>query len=259
MSRIPITLSLAAACAACSAPSFSVEPRVAIPKPSGHLAAATPGGSLVANDVEDALNLEADGASLGIRADIELGSPHIVLAWMQSASDGDGTLTGQLSDDGVILPADTDVATDFDLGLASGIVTFDLVPTEMVEVGIGFGVHVVDLDASVTSRDPGNPGRIDLETTLPVPVLAIQAGVEFGRLELRGLASGMDYSSSGDSATFLDFDVGARFRILGEGVTGSLALGWRYSRLDARYEDDDDNADVDLRLSGPYFGIAIGF
>lgn len=259
MSRIPVALILAASCAACSSPRFSVEPRVAVPEPSGHLAAAAPGEALAANDVESALNLDADDAAPGIRADIELGSPHVVLGWMQSGSDGDGTLTGQLSDDGVVLPAGTDVATDFELGVASGIVTFDLVPTETVEVGIGFGVHVVDLDASVTSRDSGNPGRIDLETTLPVPVIALQAGVDFGRFELRGLASGMDYSSSGDSATFLDLDVGARFRILGEGVTGSLTLGWRHSRLDARYEDDDDNADVDLRISGPYFGVAIGF
>lgn len=259
MSRISVTLILAAGCAACSSPSFSVEPRVGRLEPTGHLAAAAPGDDPVTNDVEAALNLEADDASPGIRADIEFGSPHLVLAWMGSASEGDGTLTGQLSDDGVTLGAGTDVATEFNLWVASGIVTFDFVPSDTVEVGLGLGVHVVDLDATVTSRDSGNPGEIGLETTLPVPVIALQAGVEIGRFELSGLVSGMDYSSSGDSATFLDFDVGARFRILGERVTGSIALGWRYSRLDAEYEDEDDNADVDLRISGPYIGIAIGF
>ena len=71
MSRIPVTLILIAACAACSAPSFSVEPRLGRLEPTGHLAAAAPGDDPVANDVESALNLEADDASPGIRADLE--------------------------------------------------------------------------------------------------------------------------------------------------------------------------------------------
>jgi len=259
MNHLGIAVLFAVALAACSAPRVAVEPRVGQPDVSGHVAAAAPGEPLVPNDVEGALDLEQDDAAPGLRADLEFGSPRVVLSWMRSENAGEGTLTGQLSDDGIVLPVGTDVGTSVDLGLYSALVTFDVVPSETFELGLGFGLHVADLDATVVSRDVGNPGTIRVETTLPIPVLALQAGFELDRLEISGLVSGMYFATDGDEASFYDVDVGARFRILGERVTGSIAAGWRYTRLDAEYEDGDDNADVDLRLSGPYVGITIGF
>jgi len=243
----------------CSAPQFAVEPRLDQPAVSGQVAAAAPGQPLEPNDVEGALDLGSDDSAFGVRADIRFGSPHIVLSFLGSGFDGEGTLTGQLSDDGVVLPAGTDVGTDVEFGLYSGVMTFDVVPTDTVEVGLGFGLYVADLDATVVSRDAGNPGTIDLQTTLPIPVLALQAAFEFGDLEIRGLVAGMHLQIDGDEATFYDLDFGARYRLFDAGVSGSIGLGWRYSRLDAEYEDDDDNASVDLRLSGPYLGITIAF
>jgi hypothetical protein len=259
MGRLPVLCALTTLAAGCSAPRFAVEPRLDQPSVSGEVAVAAPGEPLQSNDVESALDLGQDDAAFGARADVRFGTPHVVLNFLLSDFDGEGTLTGQLSDDGVVLPAGTDVATDVDFALYSGIVTFDLVPSDMVEVGLGFGLEVIDLDATVLSRDSGNPGTIDIETTLPMPVLALQAAVQFDRFELHGLASGMQLAVDGDEASFYDIEVGARYRIFGAGVSGSIAAGWRYSRLDAEYEDDDDNASVDLRLSGPFFGLALAF
>jgi len=64
---------------ACSAPRIAVEPRVSQPDVSGHVAAAQPGQPLQPNDVEGALDLGDDTAP-GLRADLDLGSPHFVLA-----------------------------------------------------------------------------------------------------------------------------------------------------------------------------------
>ncbi|MCY2959892.1 MAG: hypothetical protein NTY35_06970 [Planctomycetota bacterium] len=259
MSRVLVATLLAAALAGCSAPRLAVEPRVARPSVSGHVASAAPGDPLTSNDIAGDLNLEEDDAAPGVRADLEFGSPHVVLAWSRSENEGDGTLTGQIADDGVVLTAGTDVATSVDLGLFSALVTFDLVPSETFELGLGFGLHVADLEADVVSREVGNPGRVRLDTTIPIPVLALQAGAEFGRFEISGLLSGIYYAADGDEATFYDVDLGARFRILGESVAGSIAAGWHYTRLDAEYADSNDNADVDLRLSGPYLGLTISF
>lgn len=259
MRPLPAATLLAAALAGCSAPRLAVEPRVARPSVSGHIAVADPGEPLAPNDVEGDLDLEEDDAAPGLRADLEFGSPHVVLAWSRSENGGDGTLTGQISDDGVVLPAGTDVATSVDLGLYSALVTFDLVPSEAFELGVGFGLHVADLEATVVSSDAGNPGTVRLDTTIPIPVLALQAGFEVGRFEVSGLVSGLYYAADGDEATFYDIDLGARFRVLGESSSLWLAAGWRYTRLDAEYEDSDDEADVDLRLSGPYLGLTVSF
>ncbi len=259
MRRIAASTALGLLAVGCSSPRVSIEPRLAQPAVSGNVAAAAPGQPLQSNDVEGALDLGRDDTAFGARADLKFGSPHLVLSLSRDEFEGEGSLTGQLSDNGVVLLAGTDVGTNVDFGIYSGLLTFDLVPSDMVEVGIGFGLHIVDLDARVTSRDGGNPGEIDLQATLPIPVVALQAAVEFGRFEIHGLASGMSIRASGDEATFYDLELGARFRILGEGVTGSIAAGWKYSRLDAEYEDDNDNASVDLRLSGPYIGITIAF
>lgn len=254
-----IAASLSVLVASCAAPCISVEPRLAQLEASGHIAAAAPGNPLQPNDVEGALDLGKDDAAPGVRADFEFGTPHLVVSLASTETDGDGTLTGQLSDDGVVLPIGTDVATDVQLGVYSAIVTFDVVPGAMFELGPGLGVHVVDLDADVRSRNPGNPGTVSLETTVPIPVLALQGGFAYERLRVHGLVSGMHIAADGDEATFYDVDVGARVRLFGNSPSFALGLGWRYTRLDAEYEDDDDNADVDLKLSGPYVGLSIAF
>jgi hypothetical protein len=42
-------------------------------------------------------------------------------------------------------------------------------------------------------------------------------------------------------------------------LAGSLAAGWRHTKLDAELDDEADQVDLDLAFSGPWFGATIGF
>jgi hypothetical protein len=248
-----------AACAACSAPSALVTPRVGQMDIDGHVAVSDSGMVLADNSLDDALGLEKDEASPGVRADVRAGVPHFVFAWGNPDNGGDGTLTAEISDDGTTLPVGTEVATNIDLDLWSALVTFDVIPTEMFELGLGLGIHLADLEALIASRDPLTPGSILVDEAFPIPVLAVQGGFVLGQFDVSALVSGIAVEVDDDEAMFLDVDLMARFKLIDSGVSGSIALGWRYTHLDAEYEQDGDSADVDLELSGPYVAITIGF
>ncbi len=256
--RLPCLL-LATASAACSAPSASVMPRIGQADIDGHVAVADSGQTLADNSLDEALGLGKDDSAPGLRVDVEAGSPHFVLAWGRTQNGGDGVLTGELSDEGTTLPAGTDVATTIDLDLYSALVTFDVIPSEMFELGFGLGMHFADLEALVASRDPLTPGSILVDETIPIPVLALQAGFAIDRFDVSALLSGIAVEVDGDEATFFDVDLMARFRFLEEGVSLSIVGGWRFTRLDAEYDDGGDSTDVDLELSGPYLGLVLAF
>ena len=95
----------------------------------------------------------------------------------------------------------------------------------------------------------------------PVPVVAVRVGGDIGPVSLSALASGLSVSIGDLDATYLDLDLMAKWRLLGEknGFAGSLAAGWRHTRLDAELDDDADQVDLDLTFSGPWFGATIGF
>ncbi len=254
-------LAVALAClGSCSTPSFWATPRVWRSDVSGHVGANASGAAVEVNSIEDALGLDHDSAAPGLRFDADFGAPRITFAWQRSDHSGLGMLDVEISDDDVTLPAGTDVATDVGLDLYSLLVTFDLVPTDTVEFGIGLGLQGMDVQAGVRARDGMPPGTVTVDEFAALPVLAARAGVELGPVELSALLSGFSASYEGDSATLYDLDVAARLRLLEQGrLSGSLVLGWREVRIDAEYEDGNERADLDVRLSGPYFGLVLGF
>jgi hypothetical protein len=76
---------------------------------------------------------------------------------------------------------------------------------------------------------------------------------------VEGLASGLSLSIGDVDATYYDIDLMAKWRFFDAGITGSLAGGYRYMRLDASFEDGNDAADIDLTFSGPWIGATVGF
>ena len=259
MPRGLVCLVLAATSAACSTPCGSVLARVGQSDIDGHVAVADSGQPLADNTLDEALGLGKDDSAPGLRADLDFGSPHVVLAWGRTKNGGDGTLTGELSDDDVTLPVGTEVATTVDLHLYTAIATWDVLPSPMFELGLGLGFHVADLEALVASRDPLAPGSILVDQTLPIPVLALQAAFAIDRFDIGALLSGIAVESGSDEAKFYDVDLMARYRFLEQGVSLAIAGGWRFTRLDAEYDDDGDDVDVDMKLSGPYVGLSLGF
>jgi hypothetical protein len=153
----------------------------------------------------------------------------------------------------------TDVRTQADLDVYSSTLTFDILPSDTIELGFGVGATLVDVRGSLNQI--GGPNSIDVDELLPVPLLAARLGVDLGRFELRGAVAGMDVTFDGNLVRVVDADLAARYRFFGGEERFSLAaeLGWRYARIQADYEDGDDNVRLDMTLDGPYIGLTVGF
>ena len=248
---------------ACSSVHLAVVPRAGNLEPDGEIAlSGSAGGAGVdsTNSVE-ALGLVEDEGVPGLRADVAWGPSRWTLAWQQSEHGGSGTLEAEISDDDASIAAGTDVDTVFDMGLGELLVTFDLVPGDTVELGLGLGAAVFDLDVSVT--DPASGDSVDPdESAFLAPLVALRGGVRFGRFDLEALLGGIDLTYEGDSASLYDLDVLARVNLFGTPgrAHGALALGYRLVDLDVDYDEDDGSGDAeaDVDFAGPYVALSLG-
>jgi hypothetical protein len=251
----PSALALLAALGACGTPEFAVVPRIGTLELDGEIGLASGSVSAV-NDVSD-LGLEKDESVFSGSFDMKWGSPHLYVALSQSEHGGDGTLSADLMYEGTTIPAGTDVSSDLELALSQAVLTFDLLPTEIWELGLGFGVLAADFDLDVRSDSIGE--SIEAQEFVPIPVLALRGGVELGPFEVSALAMGIDAEIEDAEADVLDLDVQVRWVFSQDLIVGALAVGYRRVDLTLDYEDDDDNVVADLVLDGPYLGLVLGF
>ncbi|MCE9594493.1 MAG: hypothetical protein K8S98_09885 [Planctomycetes bacterium] len=243
--------------AACSAPSASITPRYMQFDIDGDIGVQQ-GSSVSAQASVDSLGLEKDDSVIGVRVDLELGG-HWTLSAQDSKHDGDGTADATLSQGGITINTGDPVSSKLDLGLYSAAVTWDLLPTDAVELGLGLGVTAFDLDAKITEKLGGQ--SVSTNELLPVPFLAGRVGFELGPVDVSGLLGWVSINYSGDEASFLDFDGMARMRIFGDGdrLAGWIALGYRYLDAEVAYEDGSDSVDADIQFSGPWLGLVLSF
>jgi hypothetical protein len=242
--------------AACSTPRFQVMPRYMPVDIDGGFGISSTGID-ASNDLDD-IGVEKDSGVIGARVDLKWGMPHLTLSTQTSAHDGNGTLTADLGQDGTTIPAGADVHTDLDLGLHQAVLTFDLAPTDIVELGLGLGVTAIDLDMKVTDDDTGE--TIDTDEAVPLPVLALRGAVRQGNFEVAALVTGMSLDISDVDVSFFDVDVFGRWKFLGgdDHLRGSLVIGYRMVTLDVEYDDGDDEVELDMDLTGPYIGLQFG-
>ena len=245
--------------ASCTLPTVDVMPRYGKLDVEGDVGADVSGMSVLQNDVSE-LGIDDDDGFFGARVDLDVGAPHFVFMGQRTEHDGDGMLSQDITIDGTTLSAGTTVDTDFDLGLYSALALFDVIPTEVVDFGLGVGISAVDLDMTV--QDTMSANSVSTDETLPFPVLAAHIGTEItDRLELAGLISGFAIDIDDADIRYLDADAFLRFALFGAGSRGrgSLVLGYRWTDLDIEYEDDSDIVDAELNFAGPYLGLELHF
>lgn len=230
-------------------------------EPDGDLQ-LTSGTSNTGNTVND-LGLNGSDGTVGAFASLKFGVPHFSVSSQSSSWQGSGVLSSQISLDGVTLDADTPVNSELDLGLHSALLTWDLIPGS-TELGIGFGVAGIELAGSFEGVVPiVGVQRVEFDEIVPVPLLAVRAGIDLGFMELGGTLAGLAVDIDDDEATIFDLDVSGRFCVLGSRRAGGafVTLGWRQLEIDVDVTDDGDGDLIDTSLSfyGPFAGLQLSF
>jgi len=244
-----LTLSLAA----CGAPTFDLDARYGEYGIEGSLLIADSGTFNASNDL-DTLGLGDTDGTPALAAQFKWGMPHLYISTQKSSFSGTGMLEADLITDSGTITAGTAVDSDLDFGLTSAILTFDLIPGPW-EFGIGVGVSAISIDAQF--QDLTSSELIETDETLPVPGVAISAGVGLGPIQLQLIASGISASVEDGEVTYYDADLMGRWEFGRFG--GSLIFGWKEADYDIEYDDGDDQVALDMKYSGPYVGLRISF
>jgi len=251
---LPLLLALGA----CSTPRLDVIARMQQAKLSGTVGETTSGTPVSKIDVDDDLGMGDTSNEFGGRADLSFGAGKWTFAYSPASFSGNGTLPADITEGGVTIPAGTAVASDVKMNVGTAIWTYDFVPSETAEFGLGLGVHALDFDGKVTDGS----STVRQNYTIGVPVLAARGGVMFGPFDLSALVSGLQVKNGSDEATFFDADVMGRWRFFG-GVGGhvafSLVVGWHRTDMELDYTDSNDHVNADLSVAGLYYGLCVGF
>lgn len=241
---------------ACSTPRFDVTPRWGTLDIDGQLGIAS--GTVSAKADLNTAGLQQDDSVLGARLDFDWGPSHLMVSGQQSEHGGDGTLDATISSGGTTITAGTDVASEFDLGLYTAAYTFDFLPTDLLELGLGLGVSYLDVKASFT--DSFTNETIDGDEGIPLPLLAARLGTRIWRIDASLQAQGISATVDGDEITYVDLDLMAKLHLLGgeDHLGGHLTAGYRWVDLELEYENDDgDQVDGDATFTGPYIGLTL--
>ncbi len=258
LSPLSAALALAAAVSSCSAPSLRVSPRIGQIEPTGGLIAVTAGDPELGTDL-DALGLTEESIFLP-RLDFEAGPFQWTLDYAGLDYSGQGETSAEIDLGGATISGNVQVATELDIQLYRSSFTWDVIPGDTVDLGIGFGLGAADFAASVTDIDPLTPGSDSgsVDQLVPLPYAAGSATIEIGPVGLEGLVGYFSLDLDDVEVSYLDIDANAYWQFVDAAGAGIRAVvGMRIIELAAAFDDGDDRIDADQEFSGPYAGLTI--
>ncbi|MDP6520441.1 MAG: hypothetical protein QF599_05300 [Planctomycetota bacterium] len=246
------------ALSSCGLPSLALHPRLGAMDVEGHLAANTDVAP-VATTTDD-LGLGEGEDEMMPRADFEWIGMHLSASQFTAAYSGSGQVTAEIDLGGDVIDMGEDVNTDLDLDVTSIHHTWDLIPGETVEAGIGLGVALIDFQTRMEAMTlaPGN--KVETSESIPVPLLAARLGLKFGPVSISGVAGFLQISDGENEAAVTDLDIMAGYEVFsGTGASLGVNVGYRQFDFEANYDDGASTVDLDLGLSGIYYGISLAF
>lgn len=237
----------------CGAPTAKVMPFIGSFGLNGDLAIDDRMGASASSSFED-LGLGDDEATLGGLVRVGLGGAELSVSALGINYEGRGMTQGEFEIAGQVIAQDVAVDTDVDVTMARGLVTWDLIPVGGVDLGVGIGATVIDLDFRL--QEVGGPNNVQTEQLVPVPLIGARAAWTWGPVDLRADVGGLIIEYGDDEATFIDGEVSASVNVYD---VGDLVVGYRITRIDAEYNDEDARVVADFDLEGFYLGAQFSF
>lgn len=153
-------------------------------------------------------------------------------------------------------PSDGQVLSHLDLRQLNLVYTYSLLQREQIELGLGFGIHLVQLDGTLEA--PAAFKREHLDSAGPHPTLAGDFTWRVtNRFSANGAAHFITYKSGGIDASSFAWNFDVQFR-----AQRNLAVGLGYSST--RYRLDSTDPDyflgyINLRYQGPELFLRASF
>ncbi len=198
----------------------------------------------------DALGTDDASPSAYVRAEADWGPHRVRVSGFGSTPSGDGTLANDFGD----LADGTNVRSQLDYVNVSGAYTWDLVPTDLVRVGLGLqvGLHTFDLRV----EDRTSIAFESLQASLMLPMPCIDAELDLGPFSLCANLGAFEIDMGDADGQYFDAEAFARWEpVLGLEFIG----GWRSLSFDASGDAEGRAFDADFEIAGWFVAGGIAF
>lgn len=222
---------------------------------------STRGGDVVqAQASVDDLGLDDPEIAFQPKAEVDWGGLNLSLDGFSVGYEGTGIATADLEIGGQppIVPG-VGVDTSLDLTYVMLKATWDFIPGDLLDAGIGLAGGIVDYDLSI--HEVRGIGTFDTSKTVPIVYPVIRVGSLLGPVRIVGYLGGLGLSLNGDKIKYIDGELYAGVRLFGEEsrFKGWMSLGYRYIDFTYEYDSGDSDLDLDATISGPYLSLEITF
>lgn len=222
---------------------------------------ATAGGNLanVRTSVDD-LGLNDPDIAFQPKAEVDWGGLNLSLDGFSVGYSGNGFATGDLEISGQPpIVGGAPVDTSLDLGYLMLKATWDFVPGDLIDAGIGLAGGIVDYDLSI--RESFGFGTVDTSETIPIVYPMIRVGSLLGPVRIVGYLGGLGLSLDGESIRYIDGEIYAGVRVFGEEsrFQGWVSVGYRYIDFEYDYESNRSDVELDATITGPYLSLEFTF
>lgn len=207
---------------------------------------------------EDALAMPDSGNQAWIDLAFRMTARHRIAAqYYELKRHGAGVLAQPLDfGNETFQPTDGEVLSRLDMRQLNLVYTYSLLQKEKLELGLGLGIHLVQIEGSVEA--PTAFKREQLDSAGPFPTLAGDFTWRFTRrFSANGGARFVTFQSGGIDATSLAWNADLQFR-----AHRNLAVGLGYSSISYRLDSTDPDyflGYLKLQSQGPQLFLRSSF
>jgi hypothetical protein len=208
----------------------------------------------------DELGLDDPEVAFQPKAELDWGGWNFSLDGYNAAWSGDGVASvGLQIGNQPPVEAGAAVSSELDLTYVMLKATYDFVPGDWLDLGIGLGGGVLDYDFSV--EEIFGVGTFKTAQAVPVIYPVIRAGTLLGPVRIAGYLGAIGLTYNGDKVRFIDGEIYAGLRVFGEEsrVQGWVSVGYRYMDVLLEYNSRGTDIDLDATVHGPYLSLEITF
>jgi hypothetical protein len=198
----------------------------------------------------DSLGTDEASGSAYLRAEADWGPHRVRASGFGTTPSGDGTLENAFGD----LLAGTNVRSQLDYVNMTGAYTWDIVPTDLVRVGLGVQVGLHQFDLLVEDRASDSFERLKASLMLPMP--CIDAEVDLGPVSFCANLGAFEIDMGDADGQYFDAEAFARWEPM---MSIEVIAGYRSMSFDSNGEADGREFDADFKITGWFLGGGIAF
>ena len=202
------------------------------------------------------------GARIGF-APFELSVSQFTYSRNQNGIINGGGTDGRFGDENLV--GDLAVDSTFDIDATKVMIGIDIMNTSAARVGFLAGLDVLSFNEfSFTSQETkgdieaGKHQNVLVNQEVAVPVIGLRGDIAIPGTDIRLGAeiAGISIDVDGAKASFFDHDINLNMEIF---ENAEAVIGYRAVNLNIDGEIEGTTINMDLSMSGPYFGVSVYF